>query len=367
MFIPCDSISRRQFTRHVAATGVMLLASGRLRADEPSAKPKLKLGFDNFAVRGMGWKAQELIDYAARLKVDSLLISDLGAFKSLKDSELAKLRARAADQSLGIHVGTWSICPTSTQFKKDWGTAKEHLTLGIRVARQLGSPVLRVILGTHQDRLTLGGIDARIKDTVEVLRSVRTKAMDAGVRIAVENHAGDLHSLELVRLIEAAGKDFVGANIDSGNAAWALELPLTNLENLGPYALTTSLRDTAIWPSEHGFTAQWTAMGEGMVDWKTYFARFAELCPDVPVHIETISGFPHELRFNDEQFWKAWPHGKPEGFQRFENWANRGQAREPHRALQGIDSKRAEQQYQRDELERSLAYCRSLGLGRKRD
>lgn len=180
----------------------------------------------------------------------------------------------------------------------------------------------------------------------------------------MENHAGDMHSLELVRLIEAAGKDFVGANIDSGNAAWALEDPLSNLEVLAPYAVTTSLRDTAVWPSQHGITAQWTAMGEGMVDWKRYFARFAELCPETPVHIETISGFPRELRIRDDQFWRAWPRGKPASFDRFVAWAATGQPREPHQLPQGMDKKLAEQSYQREELERSLRYCRSLGLGR---
>ena len=42
---------------------------------------------DNFAVRAMGWKAPALIDHAASLKLDALLISDLYAFESL-DEEL---------------------------------------------------------------------------------------------------------------------------------------------------------------------------------------------------------------------------------------------------------------------------------------
>ena len=72
-------------------------------------------------------------------------------------------------------------------------------------------------------------------------------------------------SLELVRLVEEAGKDWVGVNMDSGNAVWTLEDPFENLKNLAPYVLTTSLRDTMAWPSENGYTAAWTAMGEGLV------------------------------------------------------------------------------------------------------
>ena len=53
------------------------------------------------------------------------------------------------------------------------------------------------------------------------------------MKIAIENHAGDMHSTELARLVEAAGTDFVGVNFDSGNALWTLEDPMDCLENLG--------------------------------------------------------------------------------------------------------------------------------------
>ena len=45
--------------------------------------------------------------------------------------------------------------------RPDWGTAQEHLALGIRMARALGSPAFRVILGDHSDRLSDGGIAPR--------------------------------------------------------------------------------------------------------------------------------------------------------------------------------------------------------------
>jgi sugar phosphate isomerase/epimerase len=160
-----------------------------------------------------------------------------------------------------------------------------------------------VVLGNGRDRTTKGGIAARIEDTVKVLKSCKGMCEDLGVKVAMENHAGDMHSLELKSLVETAGSDFVGVNLDAGNAVWTLETPLENLENLGKYTLTTSLRDTQVWKSENGVTAQWTAMGEGMVDWKAYFKRFAELCPNSPVQIETISGFNRELAFQKEGFW----------------------------------------------------------------
>jgi len=345
-----------------AASAVALAQSG---AGAPGSE-KIRLGIDNFAVRAMKWKAPQLIDYAASLKVDVLFITDLDAFDSLDSKPLAEIRKQAADAGLEILLGTWSICPTSTTFRNNRGTAEEHLRLGLRAAKDLGSPVLRVILGNGSDRSTPGGIEARIADTVKVCKACRSEAMDLGVKIAVENHAGDMQSRELVSLIEQAGKDFVGANMDSGNAVWTLEDPLTNLENLAPYVLTTSLRDSAIWESSKGLTVQWTAMGDGNVDLPAYFKRFAELCPQVAVNIETISGFNRELPYLEEGYWKVWPNARGWDLARMVAIAKTGKPRDGWSAPAGRDRNQAEQEYQKSEVERSIAYCKkTLGLGRR--
>lgn len=344
----------------------MLARNSAAGGADASTKRRIKLGFDNFSVRAMKWKADALIDYAIKLRTDSLFITDLDAFESFEDRYLAGLRKKAADQALDIQAGTWSICPTSKSFRNKWGTAEEHLALAIRVAKALGSPVVRVVLGNQEDRRSPGGIEARIADTVAVCKKLRSQAMDAGVKIAVENHAGDMQARELVQLIEAAGKEYVGANMDSGNAVWTLEHPLQSLEVLGPYTLTTSLRDSAVWESERGAVVQWTAMGDGTVDLKTYFARFAELCPNAPVHIETISGFNREFRYLEPAFWQAFPNMPARDFAQFVALAKKGKPREPWRAPQGVPREQAEQEFQKSEVEKSIRYCKEvLGLGLK--
>jgi len=368
-------LNRREFVRTVASTSAAIAAgvSGVTGAENsPLREPRIRLGLDNFAVRAMKWNAGQLIDYASSLKTDSLFITDFGPFERRDDGYLNDIRKMAADKGLQIQLGSWSICPTSKSFRKDrdaktgepmWNSAEEHLAVGIRMAKALGSPVFRVILGTREDRKSEGGIEARIKDTVKVLQSQKPQAIEAGVKIAIENHAGDMQAWELATLIEEAGKDFVGANLDSGNAAWTLEDPRESLEVLGPYAVTTSLRDNMIWETENGAKIQWTAMGEGIVDWKAYFGRFAELCPGVPVHIETISGFAVEFPYLKQEFWSAFPKARARDFAKFVALAKRGRAIEGHRS----GNPQAEQDYQKGELERSIKYCKDvLGLGLKR-
>lgn len=353
--------TRRHFVKTLAAATLAAPFAPRALA----ATPKIKLGMDNFAVRAMGWKASQLLDYAASLKLDTLLISDLDAYESLDDGYLREVKAKADAVKVEIYAGSWSICPTSVRFKKNWGTAEEHVATGIRVSKALGSPVFRVVLGAADDRKTEGGIRARIADTVKVLKASEKAAKDAGVKIAVENHAGDMHSWELVDLIEAAGKDFVGANIDSGNAAWTLEDPMDVLERLGPYTICSSLRDDMIWESPDGATIAWTAAGEGLIDWKKYAARWAELCPTVPIQIETISGFSRNFPYKTDDFWKFYDK-RPEALAKFEALAKRGHAIPNFKAPEGVDKKVAEQEFQKAELERSIKYLREqIGLGLK--
>jgi sugar phosphate isomerase/epimerase len=360
-------LGRRSFLKTTALGTLAAATPPGLASALAAGDARPPLGLDNFAVRAMGWKATKLVDYAASLGCDSLFITDLDAFESLEDTALRALRDRASARGLAIQVGTWSICPTSKAFRPNRGSAEEHLALGLRVAHAVGSPVLRVVLGTWEDRLTDGGIARHIEETVRVCRGGRALAQDLRVKIAVENHAGDLYSTELVGLIEAAGRDFVGANLDSGNALWTLEDPIDSLERLGPYALTTSLRDSAVWESEKGVRVQWTAMGEGDTDLAAYFERFRELCPGVPVHIETISGFSRELAYLDPAFWKAWPAMPASSLARFLALAKRGHARDPYKPPADESARAsAEQEYQRGEIERSIRYCREkLSLGRK--
>jgi 3-oxoisoapionate decarboxylase len=330
-------------------------------------KTRLKLGFDNYSVRALKWKARRLLDYAAALKVDTILLSDLDVYESLGGPYLKEIKARADDLGIEVQVGMLSICPGSKLFSNRFGTAEEQLKLTLRIARTLGSRVARCVLGHVDDRRSRGGIEARLAETVKVLKRVRRYALDSGVKVAVENHAGDMQAWELAALIDEAGRDFVGATMDSGNATWALEDPVQNLEVLGPLALTTGIRDSAVWETDEGAVLQWTAMGAGNVDWKRYFGRFARLCPNTPVQLEIISGRPIPIPFLRDDFWDAYPNARAGEFAKFLRLARRGKPRQPFNAKKGFAGGIAEQRFQKAELERSIRYCREvLGLGWKR-
>ena len=357
-----SSSSRRAFLSSTAvlvgAVGIHGQAAVPAR-QAPAILPRpVALGIDNFAVRAYGWKATRLLEYAASVGADSLFISDLESFESLEDAALKKLREDATARNIGLHVGTWSVCPTSKAFRAQNGTAEEQLSRVIRTARLVGSPVARVVLGTWEDRLTPGGIGRHIDSLVSVLKGGRSQALDAGVKIAIENHAGDMRAEELAAVVEMAGRDFVGVNYDSGNSLWTLENPIDALETLAPYIVTTSLRDGVVTEIPTGCRVKWTAMGDGQVDFARFMPRFAELCPGVPIHIETISGVGRDIPFLEDQFWTAWPRLEGQSLARFLRIMRRKAPLAP------TTTKPNDPNEQKREIERSLAYCKqSLGLG----
>lgn len=353
--------NRRNFLSVLSASAASTLLPSNAPAAEPSKR--IALGIDNFAVRAFGWKAPQLIEYAASLQLDTLFLSDLECLPSLEEGSLKEIKAMADAKGLALYVGSWSICPSSVRFKPNWGSAEEHLKTGIRVAKTLGSPVFRVILGGMDDRKTPGGIGARIDDTLQVLKTCKSAALNAGVKIAVENHAGDMHSWELRELIETAGRDFVGANIDSGNAIWTLEDPMDVLETLGPVTLCSSLRDNMAWETPDGAAVQWTAVGEGLIDWKAYAARWAQLCPATPIMIETISGGPRMFPYKQPDFWRHYDR-RPEKLAKFEALMRRGRQIPAFKAPSGPEGRQATQEFQRAELEKSIAHLREkVGIG----
>lgn len=361
-------VSRRSFVKSTTLAGLALAGAG-VALPTRAAGRKLKLGFDNFSIRSLGLKAPQLLDYAASLKVDTILFSDLDVYENHTESYLKDLKRKGDALGIAIQAGTGSICPTSSsyeQIRKKWGGPEDHLKLLIRVAHTLGSSAARCYLGTGRDRTSEGGIEARIADTVKICKSVRSFALDHGVKIAIENHAGDMQAWELAGLIEEAGKDYVGATLDSGNAAWTLEDPLVNLEILGPYTVSSGIRDTMVWETEEGASAKWAAMGEGVVDWQSYFKRFSELCPDAPVQLEIISEFGKSLSYYKDDFWKPFPKVRAHEFARFVALAKKGKPVPSYSPAPGKDKNEAMQEFQKAELERSIRYCKEvLGLGLK--
>jgi 3-oxoisoapionate decarboxylase len=287
--------------------------------------------------------------------------SEIQFMGSLEEDHLKKVRARARELGIAVEMGMRSICPSSRMFDKAQGTAEEQLTRMVVAARTVGSPIVRAVLGSSADRTGPVPLEGHIENTVKVLRNCRSRIQDAGLKVAIENHAGDLQAWEVKGLIEAAGKEYVGSCLDSGNPLSTLEDPHLTLETLAPYVLTSHLRDSYVFRVPAGVVARWVRFGEGNVGIQDYLRRFIELCPGRALLHEVIVTPQRPSSIFDPKFWEPYQKVRASEFVRYLALAEAGKPLPD--IPQGAPDKAA--QKQREDLEVSIANFREFlkGLG----
>jgi 3-oxoisoapionate decarboxylase len=315
---------RRTFV--AGATAMMQTATAQ---QPPQAKAGAKLGIDLFSIRDSGFSPFEYLDYSAKLGAKVVHFSEIRFIGNLEPDNLQKVRGYAANLGVELELGMRSICPTSKAFDPSLGTAEQQIERMVQAAKSLGSPIVRCFLGTMNDRVGSTPIEGHIDETIKVLRNVRSRVIDSGVKLAVENHAGDMQARELKTLVEFAGKDFVGVCLDSGNPLWVIEDPHLTLETLAPYVLTSHVRDTAVWRIPEGAAVQWLRMGEGNIGIDRYVKRYLELCPGKAITLEIIVTGARKFPYLEHKFWEGYRNVPAWEFSRFVGLVDKGDVRRP--------------------------------------
>jgi len=296
----------------------------RTAVPQHAVLPSAKIGVDVYSLRSQDWTPIQYLDYCAAQGAQLVHFSEIRFLGSLDTENLRQIRSRADDLGLDLEIGMRSICPTSSIFAAEEGTAEEQLGRTIDAARIVRSSIVRCFLGNSDDRRGEISLQTHILNTVAVLKNMRSRALDSGIRIAIENHSGDMQARELKGLVESAGPEFVGVCLDSGNPVWALEDPHLALETLAPHVLTSHIRDSRVWKTEDGAAAAWCRMGEGNIGIEAYLARYLEECPGRPVSLEIIVKGPRYFPYRDPDFWNAYRDTPPWEFARFLTLVERG-------------------------------------------
>ncbi len=309
------------------------------------------LGIDLFSIRSAGFTPFEYLDYSAKLGAKVVHFSEIRFLGNLEDDHLKKVRAHADTLGIRIEAGMRSLCPTSKAFDPKQGTVEEQLTRMLHAAQILGSPIVRCFLGSSADR----PVEQHIESMSKALRACRQKVLDSGLKVAIENHAGDMQGRELKILIEESGKDFVGAVVDSGNPLWAIEDPHVTLETLAPYALTSHVRDSALWRVPNGVAVAWTRMGEGNVNIDEWVRSYCRLCPGKTLSLEIIVTPPRTFAVFDRKFWDAYRSVPAWSFARFLALADQGKPLDVQPTPKELAAQR-----EKEALEASAVYTKKL-------
>jgi sugar phosphate isomerase/epimerase len=245
-----------------------------------------------------------------------------------------------------------------------------RLREGIRHAAGIGSKLVRFRVAGDRATLPPGPVEKTMETAIQTLRRVRTEAMDAGVKFAIENHK-ELYCWQTRQVIDGAGKEFVGSYLDTGNPVFVMEDPLSTVETLGPVAVMLHLRDSVVYESHNGIMVQWVPLGEGVVDFKKIVAKAKEVCPPISVYNKPITGRPPALMaIYDQKFMDTWKDMRGSDLARFIALAKQGHPYEGHMVIEDVPGTRPEpiaaalQFQQRDHMQRGVEYARKvLDLG----
>ena len=358
------TLTRRQFAGLALGAATQLMA-GDLAKPAPRA---WRLGLNTYCLRFQRWNDRQLFDYVTRHELDAIFLQDSLDQGVMDPKHWAEVRAWSKDLGLHLETGGGGLLPRTPEA---YAQAVATLRKNIERAAAMGSPIVRTLLASDRYHFPPGPVERHIETAIKILREVRSQAMDAGLKIGLENHK-DLLAWETRQLIETAGADFVGSYLDTGNPVFVAEDPMTTLEELGPYAVTFHLRDSVVYETEGGVAVQWVPLGEGTPDFKAIVARAAEIIPaNVHIYCKPITARPPViLPVYADEFWTRWfPRGRSRDFSRFVALAKRGRPyRQPH-LTEDTDEGRARHMealkvQQLEHMERSLSYCRkTLNLG----
>jgi len=332
-----------------------------------AGKP-MPLGINTYCLRALRWHDRQLLEYTAGLKMDAIFLQDSIDPKAQDPAHWKEVRSIANDLKLHLETGGGGVFPKAPSA---FDASVENIRKNIVRAKAMGSPLMRAVIASDRASLPPGPVEQHIETMIRLLKAVRTQAVDAGVKIAIEVHK-DLQAWELKGLIEQAGPDFVGVYMDTGNPVFVLEHPLTTLETLAPHILTLHLRDSVVYEHKRGVAVQWVPLGEGNVDFKQIMARASELCPNVYVYVKPITGRPPQvLPYLEPSFWSTYPKARAADLARFLSLAKSGGPYEGHVVIEDLQGRPipehflpAIQYQQREHMERSVAYAKkTLDLG----
>ena len=364
-----DAWSRRSLlSGAAAAAGLALFPRMSALASPPGAQKPMPLGFNTYCLRAMNWRDDQSIDFAVEQNLDAIFLQDSKDPRTRDPQHWKEVRARVQDLGLHLETGGGSVLPKTAE---EFPAKVEDLKYQIKRAKALGSPLMRCLIAGNRAQLPEGPIEQHIETMVRLLRTVRSEAMDAGVKFAVEVHK-DLQAWEFKMFLDEIGTEFVGIYLDTGNPVFVLEHPLTTVETLAPYAVTLHLRDSVVYEHPRGVALHWVPLGEGMLDFPRVMELARQHCPDVHVYAKPITGRPAEvIPYLEQDFWKSYPKARAADLARFLAMAKKGVPYARPIVNEDLQGRKwpdyllpAIQHQQMDHMLRSLRYAKeTLGLG----
>ena len=233
---------------------------------------------------------EEGIDFCRSAGMDTLQVR-LGDACLLNEADAAAYRAQMKDFPADTAAASWPG-PMAWDFRNGPRTLgigpaetrearMRSLLRGIEWADMLGIPLVQTHLGFVPEDPSC----AEYAIHVECLRILGKRAGELGVRFCMET--GQETPITLRRLIEDAGEKSVGVNLDPANLLmYGKANPTDAVDILAQHIASMHLKDGCYPGADSYQLGEEKAIGEGLVDFPSIFAKLRTLDFDGPMIIE---------------------------------------------------------------------------------
>lgn len=208
------------------------------------SRPAQSIGISSYTYR---WAmdagqldAWQLVDRAARMRLQTLQFLDNVPLDRWADDDLRELGRRAIESGLSLQIGTSGLDPA-------------RLRRYVEVARLCGASLIRAT------------VDRDLEDAYRALRSMLPDLEANGSIIALENHFSH-SSDQLLALVRRLSTPQVAICLDTLNSIARLEGPAETVAKLAPYAVCVHLKDGTTVREGTSFRIAGSPLGEGLLD-----------------------------------------------------------------------------------------------------
>ncbi len=284
----------------------------------------MKLGLESFSTRNSGLDPLGVLDFAAELGLGGVLF-ELSPFRSFRDDDLKQIRRAAEEKGLYLEFGMGSILhwhPMAEKGRQLLAEAGYNTNVSeaqilihhLHVAKKLGSPILRCVVGNFLTRDEGHDMTLLADQAVAILREACRAAEDLGIRIAVETHA-DFTVREHASILARVNSPAYGFTVDCANLAFDLDNPLRLAEIVAPRAWTTHYKNYRIIRTRDGLALENCALDEGEIDIVAIAELLAKHNPNINLNIEIHEQYaPFRMDVLRPAFWAKHPSPPGDGF-----------------------------------------------------
>jgi sugar phosphate isomerase/epimerase len=225
------------------------------------------------SLRDVHTQPAEALDLARRNGFDAVMFSSAFALSpGLDHHELANWRDRGAHAGVELHVASVNLHPHRVGqdrllLRAGDGDALRGLRRAIEASAVLGPPDMTAVVGRIEDRFDpLIPWPEQLSAASALLRRIAPVLRGAGMRLALKTHE-EITTMEVLRLVEAAGTEAAAIAFDPVNALVTMEDPVSAATRIAAYATQVIVDDAELEASDGTARRLLCPVGQGVVDW----------------------------------------------------------------------------------------------------